>query len=262
LDIAVANALCAEGLPGAEGFCIETMCAQLDRWAAVVAQETQRHLYRVHDSRFAEHYHGSESYLRCEFLLQVLQEDCGIQYNPLRVLSPDFTHAGDQFIHGLMDGEGGGTCVSLPVLYAAVGRRLGYPIRLVLAREHMFCRWDGLDGERWNIEGTNGFSSFADEYYLNWPGVLAPSELDHREFLVSLTAREELAVFLAARGHCLFDNGRIDEALHAYQLAVERAPSFTAHQGFVDRAEKAIADRETRSTKSGAERADRPANIE
>ncbi len=36
--------------------------------------------------------------------------------------------------------DNGGTCVSMPVLYTAVARRLGYPVKLVLAKGHAFCR--------------------------------------------------------------------------------------------------------------------------
>lgn len=58
-----------------------------------------------------------------------------------------------------------GTCASLPVLYAAVGRRLECPLKLVTARNHFFVRWDGA-GERLNIKATTeGVTTFEDEYY-------------------------------------------------------------------------------------------------
>ena len=50
-------------------------------------------------------------------------------------------------------------------------------------------------------------------------------DLDHREFLVSLTPKEELSLVLAARGHCLLANGRIDEAREAYRTAVRLFPT-------------------------------------
>ena len=63
----------------------------------------------------------------------------------------------------------------MPVLYVAVGRRLGYPLKLATTKGHLFARWDGLDHsypawrERFNIEGTHGFSSYPDDYYKTWP---------------------------------------------------------------------------------------------
>ncbi len=38
------------------------------------------------------------------------------------------------FIHGLLTGFGG-TCVSMPILYLAIARRLGYPLKLVETKE-------------------------------------------------------------------------------------------------------------------------------
>ena len=125
VDIAEMNLLCATGLPGAEDLDIDRCLARIDEWAGKVKAETERHLYRVHDPRYAEHYRHSEKYFRAEFLLQVLQEDCGVHYNMERVNSISFAQSKDLFIHGVVADPNGGTCVSMPVLYVAVGRRLG-----------------------------------------------------------------------------------------------------------------------------------------
>ena len=83
VDIARMNLLVAEGLPGAEALDIEHTLATLDDWARRVGFETQRHLYRVTDPRYAEHYNHSEAYFRAEMLLQVLQEDLGVTDLPV-----------------------------------------------------------------------------------------------------------------------------------------------------------------------------------
>jgi hypothetical protein len=49
------------------------------------------------------------------------------------------------FLHGLLGPERVGTCSSLPVLYVAVGRQLGYPLKLVTAKGHLFVRWEGAE---------------------------------------------------------------------------------------------------------------------
>ena len=81
LDIARMNLMCAEGLPGAEGLDVAQCLSRLDDWAQRVRRETQRHLYRVADPRYADQYRKSESYFRASMMLQVLQEDCGVHYN-------------------------------------------------------------------------------------------------------------------------------------------------------------------------------------
>lgn len=213
VDLALMNLLCAQDLPGAENLDIPAALAQLDAWAAKVRFETDRHLYRAADPQYAEHYGHSEARLRAEFIVQCLQEDCGVHYNEQRIRNVDFSNPADLFIHGLVNSDNGGTCSSMPVLYAAVGRRLGYPIKLVLAKQHVFCRWED-DKERFNIEGaTNGGVDFhPDEYYRTWPVPISDGEMASGEFLKSLSPREELAAFLLQRASCWQAHRRMNEA--------------------------------------------------
>ena len=221
-DIGRMNLLAARGLPGSEDLDVEAALAELDRWAEHVKFETDRHLYRFHQS--PAEYENSEGYFRMLFLIVAIQGDLGVKYNPDRIDEPDFTNSRDLFIHGMIGSDNGGTCVSMPVLYVAVGRRLGYPMHLVVTKGHVFARWD--DGrERINIEGTNrGLSTPDDEYYKNWPYKLTEAEGNNNWYLRSLTSAEELAVFLTHRGYCLEDIGRLDEAQVAYAMANRFAP--------------------------------------
>ena len=101
-----------------------------------------------------------------------------------------------------------GTCSSLPVLQVAVGRRLGYPLKLVTTKGHLFVRWEDAH-ERFNIEAAGrGVNRFTDDYYRHWPFELAPAEEVAEGYLKSLTPPEELAVFLSIRGMCLREAGR------------------------------------------------------
>jgi hypothetical protein len=240
VDLLRMNLLCAEGLPGTVEINIEDLSRRLDYFVLVVQAETTRHLYRVSDLHYADHYRRSETYFRSEMLCQTLSEHFGMQYDRARFWNPDFADPGAQFLHGLLDpADPGGTCVSIPTLIAAAGRRLGYPIRLALAREHVFARWDG-PGDRnehmtLNIESSGeGFDSYTDEFYKRGPSKsISDRDLRHREFLVSLTHAEELAIFLAARGHCFYDNRMYTKALEAYRLAAVYAPTFETFDYFV-----------------------------
>jgi hypothetical protein len=113
VDIAEMNLLCATDLSGAERLDIDRCLAKLDQWAERVRAETKRHAYRLSDPSLAEHYKGSASRFRAEFLLQVLQEDCGVHYNMDRVENIDFRRSQDLFLHGLIGDASGGTCVSI-----------------------------------------------------------------------------------------------------------------------------------------------------
>jgi hypothetical protein len=175
-DLVALNLACAEGLDGAEALRPEDAMRTLDQWAARVREETERHLPKFRQN--PGEYLNSEAYLRMLALVTVLQQDCGVRYNPERIQSPDFSDSRDLFLHGLTQGRGG-TCVSMPVAYVAVGRRLGYPLKLVTAKAHLFARWESPDGrERLNLEATSqGLNCFPDEYYHRWPVPMTPQEI-------------------------------------------------------------------------------------
>src|SRR5262249_19962272 len=107
----------------------------------------------------------------------------GLRYNPALIEAPsephkwDFSNPENGFIHGLIQGKGG-VCSSVPVVYAAVGRRLGYPMKLVTAKSPLFTRWHDLQGERFNIEvNLTGVNFHRDEYYRSWPIRIKHDEL-------------------------------------------------------------------------------------
>ena len=148
-EIAEWNLILASGLPGAEHLKIAPLLDKLDRWTDQVQRETERHYYRF--LRDPGEYNYSQGYFCVLVLVTVLERDLGVRYNPERVrdatfqdpycVDPDFRDSRDLFIHGILDGPGG-TCSSMPAIYTAVGRRLGYPISLVEAPGHLFSRWD------------------------------------------------------------------------------------------------------------------------
>ncbi len=233
VDIARMNLLAAEGLPGAENLDISKAEAELDRWAAYVKRETDQNLYRFHTD--PANFEDSEAYFRVLTLITVLQRDLGVHYNPERINEPDFTKSKDLFIHGMIGDDNGGTCVSMPALTVAVGRRLGYPLKLVVTKGHVFARWDAPDHPaaslrgRFNVEcASRGLHTYEDEHYANWPFTLSEAEIESGWYLQSLTPAEELAVFLINRGYCLEDTGRIEEAESAYRIAARLAPESAA----------------------------------
>jgi len=238
LDIAELNLMCADGLPGANGINISGAKATLDDWTKHVRQETERSLPKFRN-RPAE-YENSEAYFRILVLVTVLQQDFKIHYNRGQIDSPDFTDSRNLFIHGLLSKERQGTCVSIPVLYVAIGRRLGYPLKLVTTKAHLFARWESADGrERFNIEATNqGLNCFPDDYYRTWPVPVTEAEIENASYLKSLTPAEELALFLSTRGHCLESCGRFAEAQVPHAHAHLLAPGSAVYLAFLASAVK------------------------
>lgn len=252
LDIAQLNLMSARELPGTENADIEEMRGCLDDWAERVRFEIRRHLYRF-DPRTLESqsefsYGNSLGRFCCWYLLQVLQEDCGVAYHPDRKFKPDFCQPQDLFIHGILDPDGkGGTCASMPVVYVAVGRRLGFPLYLVETRSHLFFRWDDSRGtqlqwrdpdlnlwippDRFNVEGAcEGIAYYPDSHYIQWPELWAKIDFDHGRYLRSLTPKEELASFLIQRAECFYDLRKLDDALKAIYYARQLCPDDKRYQ--------------------------------
>jgi hypothetical protein len=222
VNIGEMNLLCATGLPGAEKLDIDKAFTRLDDYAQRVRYWTDQSMWDFRQS--PGKFENSEAKFRVLLLISVLQKDFGVHYNDRGERNCDFNSSKNPFIHGMIDDTNGGTCASMPVMYVAVGRRLGYPMSLVLAKTHIFARWD--DGtERFNIEGTNPrFDDHPDSYYRKWPYPISDAELKQGWYLKPLTPAEELAVFLQNRAYCLMDNGRFKEAQLAFARSYQLAP--------------------------------------
>ena len=238
VDIARMNLLCAEDLPGAEDFDVRKNLDQLDAWAKHVETITARQFYRFRQR--PEEFERSEAYFRMLVLVTVLQRDLSARYNPVLIAPPTeadlrsgdfFRDSRDIFLHGILGARRMGTCSSMPVLVVAVGRRLGYPLKLVHAKPHVFARWESVDGrERFNIEATHGLATHPDEYYKQWPMPISDEEIRDGEYLKSLSASEELASFMFTRACCFASNGHVQEAAAADQEAHRLAPNRHAYK--------------------------------
>lgn len=222
VTISLRNLACAQGLPGAEnvdvGLCLRT----LDGWATRARENVAR--TQSEFRRCPEDYNNSWALFRATDMVTVLQRDLGIHYPESLIDANDATFFGraeNLFLHGVLTRKTG-TCTSLPPLYVAIGRRLGYPLKLVKAYTHLFARWDDGQGERFNIECTSrGLLSYPDEHYRTCRRPLTEEQVRRNGDMRSMTARQELAAFLNARGHCLLENGQLRFAVAAYTHSCE-----------------------------------------
>ncbi len=190
---------CARGLPGTVNVDFEYCLSRIDDMAEFVRRFTEKSLPRFRRKRWD--FNNSEAYFRVLCLVTALQRDLGVRYNPGKIPEDATFDAADSFLLGILQGPGG-TCATMPVLYAAVGRRLGYPIKLVSAyggtANHLFARWDDPSGERFNIEATDfGLRTPTDDYYRSGRYAMPPEVEIAGGFLQSMTSSQELAFFLA-----------------------------------------------------------------
>ena len=238
LDIAEMNLECAKGLNGSEDLNSTEVLTKLDVWANQIKEETDKLLprFRINPAE----YNNSEAFFRMMVFATVLQQDYQIRYkeDPLFRFGADralpneffFKNSADIFIHGLTSETRQGTCSSLPMLYVALGRRMGYPLKLVPAKEHLFVRWD--DGkERVNIEATSkGFVSNTDEEYKKFPLPISEQEVRTGRYLENMTPVQELATCLMVRAFCLMANNQIEESKKATDLSCRLDPNNDDYQ--------------------------------
>jgi len=246
-DIARMNLLCAEALPGAENLNVAECLATLDQWAQHIKAETDRN--HRHFKEDPATYSNSEAFYKMLMMSVVLYEDYGVRYNPKLITSPEATAADDHFfadsrdilIHGLVGPQHLGTCSSMPILYIALGRRLDYPLKLVKAKGHLFMRWDSPT-EKFDMDATGkGLDMESDEFYKKWPFPLSEADIQAEDYLKSLTAIEELSVFLSIRRQCQTDNEQLGDALASFSLAYKLVPTWRGNQGMFAQARQRLA---------------------
>ncbi len=227
-DIVEVHLACAMGLPGSEKIDVGLCRFKLDYWTRRVEAHTNKMLPQFRRKRYE--YNNSVAYFRILCLITVLQRDLGVHYNPDKIPEDAVFDLEDTFLHGIIR-NGAGTCATLPVLYAAVGRRLGYPLKLVTVYggpkgNHCFARWDEPGGERFNVEASGqGLSCHPDDYYRT--GRYAGQSLAHEkagQFFQSKTPRMELASFLAERAIVWEENQQLRPCVEAYAWATALVP--------------------------------------
>ena len=241
--------LCARGLPGGHDVASDQCLAALAQWTDLVRAETEQRLTRLpqgdHLTRAALET-SSPSRCKAQALLQTLHDMLGSDRQPASLEDGTLEAAvatghpldpRDLFLGGILEPANSPhrpTSVSLPWLYLAVGRRLGYPLRLAAQDGRLLLRWEGqneqftLDWQRswtespvdapalrFNVEHPGGQLPFAPSDQVPPP---SPSPMH------LLTADDELAMLLSARGACLESHGQNREALVAYAQAHRLSP--------------------------------------
>jgi len=245
VDIARMNLICATGLPGAENLDVEKALQTIDAWGELAKRNEIKY-----ESCFAqnlEKYERSYALFRAVYLGLTLKEDINCVYSRHLLASGAvtdwtsirfFKDSRDLFIHGFVERHQG-TCSSFPVLMVALGRRLGYPMYIVSAKGHLFCRWeDGYD--RYNLEVSNsgGVDTKSDEEYMNWPHTATKDDIKYEKLFVNMSPAQELATFIDMRGTCYWANQQYKEARDAYQQTLKYQPDSRVNKALVKSMDK------------------------
>jgi len=117
-----------------------------------------------------------------------------------------------------------GYCLSLSVLYLAIGERLGLPLYGVVVPGHFFVRYE--DGPiRINIETTSAGNTATDEHYIEKFKV--PVENGETIYMKTLTNHQVLGCYYNNLGNCYIKNEDDAAARKALEKSVLLAPELS-----------------------------------
>jgi tetratricopeptide (TPR) repeat protein len=131
--------------------------------------------------------------------------------------------ANDLFLHSVMDRREG-YCLSLSILYLALGERLGLDLYGVVVPGHFFVRYE-KGRVRFNIETTSRGASPPDAHYLKMFHV--PEDGGNSAYMKNLTKRQTIGCFFNNLGTVYLEIGDTDTALVALERAVAINPTLS-----------------------------------
>ena len=151
---------------------------------------------------------------------QYFFQELGFQIDPADLLS---TPLSGLLMNQVIDKKRG-TCLSLSILYLALGQHLNLPFYGVHVPGHFFVRYD--DGkERINIETTRQGETLPDDYYLQ---TYFYGQKNQSQYLKNLDDREVVAVYLSNLGNQYKLKGLYDRAIDILGYALDLAPDSPA----------------------------------
>jgi regulator of sirC expression with transglutaminase-like and TPR domain len=155
---------------------------------------------------------------------RILQQFGTFIYHTCRFSSVEAQPGKDTFLLTSVLDHRCGSCLGLTVLYLVLGGQLSLPLHGVLARGHIFVRFD--DGnQRANAETTKGGADYLEQLYRGQERELDQAG-NQRPYLRNLSNRELLAVVLSSRaGHLYAAGARYREAEKDITLALSWFPN-------------------------------------
>jgi hypothetical protein len=258
VDPLVMNLAVARGVPEYGRIDVRKYVSAVDAWAAMIAEANR--LAEPHAAGDSAYEHDRRVWLAGGMDTMLAGPRCRVTYTKAKL---DPARPGQQFVCGLIDTRQG-TCATMPVLYMSIGHRLGWPIRAVVARDHMWARWDdgqaeGKDGARFNLEATatsvdgpeSAFYTPPDEAYIKDMRV-SRLALGCGSDMTSLTPRQVLGVFLQGRAGYWAAKGSWTKAEHDLLLAVRCFPQNREIRSFLVHAMSRVNERVfTRAEQAG-----------
>lgn len=225
IDLGLVNWLIAADLPEFAGLEREGYFKQLD----AVTEQVRQTIKRMEQVAIARGESPASPRTRCAIFCNAIIKLQFAYADEFRLerITPEqmkalYANPDNIFLAGLLRTKRG-SCVSMPLVYLAIGQRLGLPLHLVCIGRHYFIRWEE-PGFRMNIETTivdRVSVSPDDQVYLEIEGL--PQDKLQGSELRNLTAKEVVGNLLFARSGYWAVHGSAGRASQLRDLAWARA---------------------------------------
>jgi len=135
-----------------------------------------------------------------------------------------------------------GNCFSMPLLYVAVGQRLGWPIYMVDVPDHAFVRYVDPAYKEQNIEATSGGGYVPNERYVK-DFLVSEKGRKSGAYLRTRTRRDMLGQLIGLNGVTSAQRGQLTKAIAAPTCAAQLSPTFVNAWSNLAQAHKTMAKR-------------------
>lgn len=120
-----------------------------------------------------------------------------------------------------------GNCISMPMLFLALGESIGLDLTLSTAPLHVFVKWTEAEtGKIWNLETTSGGGFTRDEHYRKLLP-MTDEAIGNGVYLKTLSRKEALGVMASAVLDDLLRRGRYEDAVVVADVLIAANPADT-----------------------------------
>jgi regulator of sirC expression with transglutaminase-like and TPR domain len=116
-----------------------------------------------------------------------------------------------------------GNCVTMPILFAILGERLGLKMTLAEAPLHVFVKYTDVQGAVWNLEATSGAGFTRDEWYRS-KLLMTDKAVSDGAYLRPLSREETAGVIAYFLVEDLMSEERYEDAIIAADAILKHTP--------------------------------------
>jgi regulator of sirC expression with transglutaminase-like and TPR domain len=116
-----------------------------------------------------------------------------------------------------------GNCVTMPILFIILGKRIGLSLTLAEAPQHLLVKYTDDSGTVWNLEATSGGGFSRDSHYRK-ELPMTDKAVEAGTYLRGLPSEESVAVIASHVAEQFLHDGRFEQAVVTTSVLLRRYP--------------------------------------